>query len=509
MTSTKDGVNPLRPYYIPPRIGEQTESLPRANPFSNTSTNATSTGYASKARDIFPDIDYKDHLDELSPSTIESVKQFVDELLWKYTSVLMAQPFEVAKTILQVREQDDLGGLNVSPVDTTRPSIASPRRSLYDEVLATTTPIHLVMALPADDEGQYPESDSDPDEPSYFSSSAPYTPTPSIRSRRRRASSLPLQSPKISTKPTLLAHQLELRRPDSILDVIVQLWSKESAWGVWKGTNATFLYTILQSLLENWGRSLLSALLNVPDLGVKDDVDRLVDIASPYPWASLCVAATAAVATGLILAPLDLIRTRLIVTSTSRAPRRTLATLRSLPSWLCHPTLIAPTIFNSLVHPFLTLSTPLVLRSQFLIDGDLSPMTFSVVKFCTSCASLFVKLPLETVLRRGQMAVLAEPKYLQALDKTSKMETIVQPGPYNGVVGTMYTIVSEEGSRPVTEPVKKGPQRGRKGKANASEIVYKRGQGLGGLWRGWKVSWWGLVGLWTANIAGGGGEGEF
>lgn len=94
--------------------------------------------------------------------------------------------------------------------------------------------------------------------------------------------------------------------------MISQLWQKEGAWGVWKGTNASFLYTVLQSLLENWSRSLLSALFNVPDLGVKDDVDRLIDIASPYPWASLFVAAAAAVATGLILSPLDLVRTRYV-----------------------------------------------------------------------------------------------------------------------------------------------------------------------------------------------------
>ncbi|KAK5630912.1 hypothetical protein RRF57_006627 [Xylaria bambusicola] len=476
-------------------IGEQTGSLPRANPFSNSTTasssanaTASSAKYASKARDIFPDIDYKDHLDELSPSTIESIKQFIDELLWKYTSVFMAQPFEVAKTILQVRVQDDLGGLNASPAEVVRPSIASPRSSIY---------------------GEFPDSDSDPDEPAYFTSSAPYTPTPSSR-RRRRGSTPPPESPQLAAKASVPPHQIALHRPDSILEVISQLWSKESAWGVWKGTNATFLYSILQSLLENWGRSLLSALLNVPDLGVKDDVDRLVDIASPYPWASLCVAAAAAVTTGLILAPLDLIRTRLIVTSTSRAPRRTLASLRSLPSWTCHPMLIAPTILHSLVHPFITLSTPLVLRSQFLVDRDLSPVTFSIAKFCTSCASLFVKLPLETVLRRGQMAVLAEPSYLEALDKTSKMETIVPPGPYNGVIGTMYTIMSEEGSRSIPVPAK-NTQRARKTRANnkAVDVIYKKGQGLNGLWRGWKVSWWGLVGLWTASITGGGGEGEF
>ena len=81
---------------------------------------------------------------------------------------------------------------------------------------------------------------------------------------------------------------------------------------MWKGSNATFLYTVLQSLLENWSRSFLSAIFNVPDLGVKDDIDRLVEIASPYPWASLIVAATAAVATGVLLAPLDLVRTRYV-----------------------------------------------------------------------------------------------------------------------------------------------------------------------------------------------------
>lgn len=96
------------------------------------------------------------------------------------------------------------------------------------------------------------------------------------------------------------------------MGVCSALWQKEGIWGVWKGTNATFLYTVLQSVLENWSRSFLSAIFNVPDLGVKEDIDRLVDIASPYPWASLFVAATAAVATGVLLAPLDLVRTRFV-----------------------------------------------------------------------------------------------------------------------------------------------------------------------------------------------------
>jgi len=146
---------------------------------------------------------------------------------------------------------------------------------------------------------------------SYFTSNHSSTPTPSYsRSQKPRRPSSP-QSPRIPTKPVPApAHQLGLKRPDSIFDVIGQLWQIEGAWGVWKGANATFIYSVLQSLLENWSRSLLSALFNVPDLGVKNDMDRLIDIASPYPWASLFVAAAAAVTTGLILAPLDLVRTR-------------------------------------------------------------------------------------------------------------------------------------------------------------------------------------------------------
>lgn len=241
---------------------------------------------------MFSDLDYRDYASDVSPSTVQTVKDLIDELMWKYTSVLMAQPFEVAKTILQVRSHDELAAMGSTPLSTP---VAGKRSSFYGD-----GPLH-------DDQ----ESDSDPDEPAYFTSNMPHTPTPSQRGRRsQRDESSSADSPRPSVKGAPSASQLMLRSPDSIMEVIGQLWQKEGAWGVWKGSNATFLYTVLSSLLENWSRSALSALFNVPDLGVKDDIDRLIDIASPYPWASLGVAAAAAVATGLLLAPLDMIRTR-------------------------------------------------------------------------------------------------------------------------------------------------------------------------------------------------------
>lgn len=185
------------------------------------------------------------------------------------------------------------------------------------------------------------------------------------------------------------------------------------------------------------------------------------------------------------------------------------------------------------------LSTPLVLRSRFMIDRDVSPVTFSIAKFCSSTVALFVKLPLETILRRGQAAVLSTPQYVQALDWSSQqqpgkgkklqpqgreimeLDTIVPLGQYNGVFGTLYAIVNEEGSHAVSTSAadarksRAAAAAARRGKltmgatTSVSEAVYRRGQGINGLWRGWKVSWWGLVGLWTAGVLGGGGDGEF
>ncbi|KAK3326641.1 mitochondrial carrier domain-containing protein [Apodospora peruviana] len=499
------GVNPLRPYYIPPSIGEPVEAIPTPGPHAFTQAGNATGKYASKARDIFSDLDYTDY--EPSPSVVQTIKDVVDELLWKYTSVLMAQPFEVAKTIMQARSQDDLGGLEAAAAAVEQAAKqqkqSSQKISMYDE---ETT--------------QYDDSDSDLDEASYFTSNHPSTPTPSYNSRSQRSrhpASSPIQSPQLKRTPSnanpIPPYHLAIRSPNSVLEVIAQLWNKESAWGVWKGTNATFIYGVLQSLLENWSRSLLSALFNVPDIGVRNDMDRLIDIASPYPWASLFVAAAAAVVSGLVLAPLDLVRTRLVLTSTSHGVRRTLSALRNLPSYFCPSILFVPTVLHSLVHPIFMLSTPLVLRSRFMIDKELSPVTFSLAKFCSSTVALFVKLPLETVLRRGQAA---DGKRLGSNDPQKKLETIVPLGKYNGVFGTMYSIVNEEGSHAVTptasrsrtnHPANRRHQQG--GKTTVTETVYRRGQGLDGLWRGWKVSWWGLVGLWTAGVIGGGGDGEF
>lgn len=104
MANSREGPNPLRPYYIPPSIGFPPEIQNAGSSGRGNAGNGTPS-YASSARDIFGDIDYSDYVSESSQSTLDMIRQTLDEAMYKYLAVLLAQPFDVAKTILQVRTQ--------------------------------------------------------------------------------------------------------------------------------------------------------------------------------------------------------------------------------------------------------------------------------------------------------------------------------------------------------------------------------------------------------------------
>jgi mitochondrial fusion and transport protein UGO1 len=97
--------------------------------------NGTAPNYASSARDIFPDIDYSDYVPEGSLSTVDMIKELLDQALYKYTSVLLAQPFEVAKTVLQVRSQaGGDGSIPLADTNDMREGTSSYRESSYGDV---------------------------------------------------------------------------------------------------------------------------------------------------------------------------------------------------------------------------------------------------------------------------------------------------------------------------------------------------------------------------------------
>ncbi|PVH99274.1 mitochondrial carrier [Periconia macrospinosa] len=538
MATSRDAPNPLRPYYIPPSIGpppEQTYNSSSSTPAHASHSYSSRTpkpSFGSQARDILSDLDYDSYFPDSSPGVADHAKKLLDQALWNYTSVLLAQPFEVAKTLLQVHQAAGQ---------------APPGLLINGEELRSR-PNSFASGKFED----YPSDESDDDSPSYFTSAAPRIHSPTYRrgSSRSRSPRKKLRRPGSRSRdstptqpPRPTVRKLELKRADSLLEVIAQLWQKESAWGVWKGTNVTFVYNFLLKTTESWTRSLLSALLNVPDPGLigssASGIGGLDIIDSPSPLMSLGVAVAATAIAATLLAPLDLIRTRLIVTPTSAPPRTIYPSLSLLPSLTIPPSLLPPTLLHAILPTVISSSTPLFLRSALSIDPIVTPTAYSLSTFLASTAELFVRLPLETVLRRGQVAVLQEhenarlesqyrhhpsdtnsrniksPVYGMEDEDPSvrSFKTIVEPGPYRGVLGTMWYIVREEGVTVVgagtaaTKATRAGAKQ-QQPIGFSSRTRVRKGQGVQGLWRGWRVGFWGLVGVWGAAALGGGG-GEF
>lgn len=122
MSSSREGPNPLRPYYIPPSIGLGPGESANASSAPHAASPVSSrTRIGGSARDLFSDIDYGNYL-EASPSVSDWFRDLLDRAVWKYSSVLMAQPFDVAKTILQVYVVPDDDEYQNTTVDRRRPN---------------------------------------------------------------------------------------------------------------------------------------------------------------------------------------------------------------------------------------------------------------------------------------------------------------------------------------------------------------------------------------------------
>jgi fusion and transport protein UGO1 len=133
---------------------------------------------------------------------------------------------------------------------------------------------------------------------------------------------------------------------------------------------------------------------------------------------------------------------------------------------------------------------PLFLRRQLLLTPILTPTPWSIAAFATSLTELFIRLPLETLVRRAQVAELQKSQPLLPL--------IVDPAPYTGVASTVYNIIYAEGFTTT--------------KAANGVVRKRRGQGGAGLVRGWQMGFWGLIGVWGAGAMGPGDgrrQGEF
>ena len=255
---------------------------------------------------------------------------------------------------------------------------------------------------------------------------------------------------------------------------------------------------------------------------------------APHPYRSLSLLLTSHLLTGVILSPLDLVRTRLIAQSTLPPHRKYRTPFDALKQILneeggwrtiyLHPNLFIPTLLDYTFRPLFTLSAPLLIEHNLRLDPLTNPVSYSLAEFCLSSISLLVTLPIETVRRRLQLQARAawgkkiakvhgsRPKpNTRSSSSTSSAEdgaffasvtgaipqpmfskplrTCVETRPkaYEGVMEAIWRILTEESS---ASPVKKAKSSSKDSKESAepasmfdSGILAKQGHSsLGGLY---------------------------
>lgn len=240
-------------------------------------------------------------------------------------------------------------------------------------------------------------------------------------------------------------------RPESIrfVDIIGALQAQDGLKGLWRGVNTSFILDAMQVTLEAWLSGFFSSISGVPD-------PHFLDIShSPTPGASLATAVTASVVTAVLLAPLSIIRTRLVATTFETAPRSVRTSVQELPSLSCPSAVLVPTVLYAGAKSTLRKSTSYVLQHIFGVDAVGTPVWYSVLTLLSSVFEVGVRLPLETLVRRSHIAYLSLPGY----------SLLVRPVGYDGVFGTLWGVLS-----------------GR--------------TGVETLYRGWRVSMLGVVSEW-------------
>lgn len=502
--------HPLRPYFRRPDYLYHDQSNLQHQSLNNSSGESgglfsSLSSKSSQGSKILSDLDYADYL-ELR-NTSELVRSLTNAALLRYSATFLAQPFEVSKMVLQcgVYERSKTTLSTLSPSGTTasatavkKPKLkpATAKISAYqshsddsyslqiseeetelravdddDEEVdyfsttssaAAKSPPDETVVLPSNSrrnhlkshkQQQHKRSFSVTD--SDYSSSASSTSSPSVKiskqkqTRRQSKVKIPSNTGGISMDPSV--YQLRTHRP-FIQGAMAALWTKDGPWGIWRGTNITFIQSIMHSTLDSWLTAFFSAVLSLPDPFV---LDTLSD--SPRPILSLLITLTSTTLTSLALAPLDIVRTKLILTPSDAQPRSIAASLQCLPTLYCPTHLVLPTILLSSLPKLVSRASPILFRARWGVDIYSAPVLYNMLSFAAGVLELSVRLPLETVLRRGQLAYVGVRR------------TLVPVGEYKGVLGTCWSVLTSE-ENGVT--------------------------GWEGLWRGWRLGMLGVLGTW-------------
>ncbi|KAF8898445.1 mitochondrial carrier domain-containing protein [Infundibulicybe gibba] len=437
----------IRDLYIEP--SSAWSFVPPAAPIPvNASTPPPLPSYQWSSRPAHNSIfDLSPSLDLTEPSGVNAAhlfKTLVASALLQYSSTAIAMPWEVGKLLLQVQWV---------PRDTGDPE---PTAELVDE----------------NDEDALSDTSN---EDSYFAD-------PGITPTARRPT------------PRLLADDQGYVVRRSVLEegtrpeYIIPVGSANGAWGMikrigrfrgegwlalWKGLLTACITEIISSTAQPLIHNLLQSLF-LPTL-------------SPFHQPPILLPIASHLITGFLLSPLDLIRTRLIVQSFTRRYQTYSGPLDAFSQILrdegglrgiyLHPHLLFPTIIDNTLRPVVSLALPGILAAQA------NPIAWGLAELGGSCIGLLVTLPFETVRRRLQVQTRGMAKPLRGCVE-------LRPAPYNGVVDTLWHILTEERSDlPMRRPRRrrssdKGKEREEVEDDVEEEDTWSKNTGIGQLYRG-------------------------
>ncbi|KZP00912.1 hypothetical protein CALVIDRAFT_560217 [Calocera viscosa TUFC12733] len=306
------------------------------------------------------------------------------------------------------------------------------------------------------------ESDVSDAGPSYFHDPSP---TVLLHPAPRRTSSMTLRR-RSSTRPAPMNVGIYRRPPwvlppfgdPGVLGMIKRIMRTrtEGLWTLWNGQLPSTLIDILTSTVQPF---LHTVLASIPFLAPAPP--NLLLGPAPIPLV------LSHILTGVLLIPLDHLRTHLILKPSSRslpAEQRTTPPpslhFPSLMAQYMHPHLLLPALLTSSIPHVLSLLLPRLLPPSLTPTLAAHPVLQPILSLTFTAASLLITLPLETVKRRLQAQTslnLVEPPPAMSseYDHTPQLpqhRVLMRPMPYYGILDTLYRIMSEESSVPPPPP---------------------------------------------------------
>lgn len=397
-------------------------------PYINAATFTYPLDHASKSQYAYePDsngFDYL-HIDELvsANSQITAVGSSVVKF---YLGMVFSQPFEVCRFLTQVGDWR----LNTNPLASA---------SRIEEASGESVTLNTTTS----------EAGEEEDIDYFVDVSVSRSQEPKVE----KSSALQIYNP--ADDPD--ASSIDMSNGPFILPTASALLKKEKINGLWRAMNASCLRKAATGVVGAWMTSFLASVCGVPDPQFVDLLHTL------YPMRVAAVSIAGCAVTAYLMAPLSIIRARLIATSINNPdkPRSLRWSLRDLVQrgkFFAPLSAALPSMLNAVIKNAIMMLCPVLCFKYAEIDAFNTPQLFHFAQLCAEIVFLIFKLPLDTLASRAELHADKE-------NQIPRENAVIKLYPYKGLFSNLWDVCS--GKQP-----------------------------LASLYRGWRSELVGVIGEW-------------